>query len=465
VPPADERGDGEPAPLEVADRLRRLPAPDDEDESDRTLAANNMTGDRLAEAGFENQPAGQVDDDLSGPAMTFAPPDTGSSATGGPTDEANSMQWDEENQWQPPINAPPLDADFDLPTTEIPPDAAVDATDADALPRDITDVGLGSIWGSTPAEAPHSILAPPVSPSVADRTAMATVAERAEELVRHGFSLAGRNATYSARAEFLVALWMIAEARDAQIGGGQHVRDLDAGLLALREADDFVTRSPDASVNVAGLVESHGTPVLQGLGVDVSAVIARQRYYAFAQERLAQACGSEPAASWALYGMGKLHTSPALQAGDSLLLNGAKAMVYHRAALTVNPRHYLSANELGVLLARYGELEVARDVLLEALRVQRFPEAWYNLSIVHQRLGEYDLARRARYEWELARSEPVAGQPVVADQPLRWVDPGTFARADAAQVQSPTASPLTPAVKARRGVSPRVSGRAVRKPD
>ena len=279
-------------------------------------------------------------------------------------------------------------------------------------------------------------------PRPRNNKAMLVVTQRADEIIVHGFSLASRNATFSARAEFVAALRSVAEALDAYEGSTQHTASLDAGMTALREVTDLVPVRAESRIDVYQTVQAHRTPVLkQAVDVEVTPLVARQRYYTYAQTKLAEAGGGNPAASRALYGLGKLHSAQALSSVDSQMTSGPNAMVFHRAAMIVNPENHLAANELGVMLARYGELEYAKEVLLNSLYVNRIPEAWYNLSVVHQRLGEHDLARRAKYEWQLTQNQPRQYRGSGARQPqelIRWVDPVEFARnapASAAPIQ------------------------------
>ena len=88
-------------------------------------------------------------------------------------------------------------------------------------------------------------------------------------------------------------------------------------------------------------------------------------------------------------------------------------------------RNFLAANELGVLMARYGQLQEARRLLVHSVQVQPQVEAWHNLAVVHERLGEADLATRAAYERELLAQRMPA--PSLASGNVEWVDAKTFA--------------------------------------
>jgi uncharacterized protein HemY len=157
---------------------------------------------------------------------------------------------------------------------------------------------------------------------------------------------------------------------------------------------------------------------------------ALRRYYAFAQQQLAQAGAGEPAASMALYGLGKLHMALAEKPDQAHRMNGPKAMSLHQAALAVSPQNHMAANELGVLLAQYGQLQDARRVLLQSIRARPLPEAWHNLSVVHERLGEIQLAQQARREAELAnrrtRDRRAAAHMSQVGALIRWVDAAEF---------------------------------------
>ena len=120
-------------------------------------------------------------------------------------------------------------------------------------------------------------------------------------------------------------------------------------------------------------------------------------------------------------------------------LNGPQAMVFHQIATSIDPANYRAANELGVLLARFGQLPEARAVLQQSVATHPLPEAWHNLMVVHQRLGEHDLAQCARNELALAQRPSGAGSPnvgVSAQPVVQWVDPPTFAQSPGYDPQS-----------------------------
>ena len=119
-------------------------------------------------------------------------------------------------------------------------------------------------------------------------------------------------------------------------------------------------------------------------------------------------------ASEALYSLGKLFTVAAAHDLTGNPLDYSKSMVMHYAATDCDKRNYRSSNELGVLMARNGRLEKARDLFRSSLVVQQMPQTWRNLAIVHDRLANSSndpqfvaenrsLAQKAGYEYQVAR--------------------------------------------------------------
>ena len=210
---------------------------------------------------------------------------------------------------------------------------------------------------------------------------------RTGKMLKAGKKLAERGAVYSARQEFLGVLQLIAQSHDAQFGRRFHTRALANGLRALREADDFVAHRTDYNVDLQmeGLVAGHQTPVLKHTPVrDLTTLVAMQRYYEYASDQLAMAGNREPAASEALYAIGRAETAMATKSAAKL--GGPKPLAFYQAALVVDASNSAASNELGVLLARAGKLEQAANVLQHALSIRSTPELVNNLNAVNRRL-------------------------------------------------------------------------------
>lgn len=263
--------------------------------------------------------------------------------------------------------------------------------------------------------------------------AMALVAERADAQIRHGFALAEKGAVYSAEANFIDALTLIANALDAERGTREATTALGAGLKALREADDFALAIDQLAspLDLAGTIAAHSTPVLKTVEVtNLTPLRAMQQYYAYAEKQLAAGGGGEPAASLALYGLGRMQGVPGIGTAPDRAMTGPKAMVLHRAALAVDARNFMAANELGVLFARFGQLEESRRLFEQSLAVKPTVEAANNLARVAEQLGQTERAQTARLQALRAGGEPhgtaprlPAGRPVPT---VVWVDVPTF---------------------------------------
>jgi Flp pilus assembly protein TadD len=257
------------------------------------------------------------------------------------------------------------------------------------------------------------------------------IARQADAHIAKGIQLAERGASFTARAEFLQALRLCADALDQQRETTAHRRTLSAGLTALDEAKTFLGPAGGVATNltVSEIVAGHQTPLLKR-GDDIAGLTpadAMQRYFTFAQEQLASAGGDLAPAASAVYALGKLEML-SLPAGAPTIgsIQSARAVVYFQAALVIQPQHALAANELGVLLARHGRLRDAKAVLMHSVRIKPETSALHNLAIVHAELGEAVLAQQAEQQsQQLAGHLPAAGAATAPG--VQWVDPSAFA--------------------------------------
>lgn len=282
----------------------------------------------------------------------------------------------------------------------------------------------------------------------ASPVSLAAVADQVDTITTRGFVLAEKGALYSAKAEFHHALRAVAQALDAQQGGRDFSEALALGLEALEEAGDFADAQYGPVVDVELVVESHQTPILKPYDLSkVSPVVAMQRYYTFAQEQLVQASGRAPVAGRVFYGLGKLHMVLGEASPAAERLHGPTAMAFQQTALLIDPTNHLAANELGVLLARFGKFAAARSVLQHAVAICPLPATWQNLAIVHRELGEEGLEAQAVANWQLAvqRQQSDSGDAMPDDGSMvHWVSPQQFA--GAAPGQAPAiASNVAPA--------------------
>ncbi|NQT39314.1 MAG: hypothetical protein HQ581_17590 [Planctomycetes bacterium] len=259
-------------------------------------------------------------------------------------------------------------------------------------------------------------------------------ARGADVHTRRGFDLAGRGAHFSARAEFIAALRLLARALDAERQCQRHGEMLSAGLRALKEAADFVPQGDrvEADLDLESIVETHHTPALLRVPLEqLAPAAARERYLTFAQEQLAVSVDGEFAGSMALYGLGKLYGVLSRQPAPGIVAAGSTAVVFHQAALLISPKNYMAANDLGVLLAQAGRYEDARIALEHSASIGSQAVTWQNLAGVCSQLGEQAAAGQARRQAQCAFQTLAArgaASPRSDGPRVQWLAPGEFAR-------------------------------------
>jgi tetratricopeptide (TPR) repeat protein len=262
-----------------------------------------------------------------------------------------------------------------------------------------------------------------------------SIARQADQQTRHGLDLAGRGAYFAARSEFITALRLVAQGLDTDGKSKIHGKSLAAGLTALKEAEDFLTGGArlEADLDLPAIIAGHGTPVLKDADIaSVTALTALKSYFTFAQEKLAQAEGSEVAGSMALHALGKLHEELAKGKGPGTKAAGPKAIVFYQAALLVCPQNFMAANDLGVMLTRNGNYEDARKMLEYSLSLRKQSNVWHNLAVVYEYLGRTDKAQQAQQQAIIALQMEQARRQnmlVGAGDQVCWVDENTFSQA------------------------------------
>lgn len=198
-------------------------------------------------------------------------------------------------------------------------------------------------------------------------------------------------------------------------------------MTAFNEADDFyfAQAEDNGRVDVPTLVNRHQSRILnENQASTMTPMAAMQAYYHHVQQQLVECSGHTRVAGEALYCLGKLFS---LKAGNDQegggRLDNAKALVFFDAAVTCDPGHYQSANELGVLMAKSGRLEQARQLFQASLSIRQLPQVWSNLAQVHIKLGETQLAQLAETEYQRMLANP----PSEKDAKIKWMSPERFA--------------------------------------
>jgi tetratricopeptide (TPR) repeat protein len=340
-----------------------------------------------------------------------------------------------------PFPAPEFTLDDFAPATDSPPHIPFEASSAMRPPLEV------AIQRS--AVAPAIVDVRPISlsssgwepPETNDRQVNMT-AQLADGHIRRGFDLGCRGALFSARSEFIQALRMLAQAHDTAEGGNVHTNSLAAGMRALEEAEDFIPRGTrlEANIDLEAVVAAHQAPALKsapsGEIRSMSTRMALECYANYARGHLSHAAGRLPAGSMALYGLGKVYAALGDTKSDDRKLNEYRAMTLFQASLGSDINNPLAANELGVLMARNGYYETARDLLQHSVELQPQPIVWRNLAMVHQRMGQMSAAQQAGQQSQIAPQHANVGSPyaALAAPSVNLVDPQLFS-----QTQSPSA--------------------------
>ena len=290
-----------------------------------------------------------------------------------------------------------------------------------------------------------------------------SAAQKAVHHIEYGKSLTRRGASYAARNEFFSALRVIAEANDEMINGNDFSRALSKAIRAMKEAEDFSTNDAQsyAVVDVPATIESHKTKLLTAIEArQITPQNAMRRYYTYAGQQLDFAGGRNVVTAEALHCLGKLHSVISSQQPVSAgKLDVSQAIVFHRSSLLSNPNNSASANELGVLLAKSGDLHEATNLFKQSLITHSTPQAWSNLAKTHHRLGEQQLAQMAKAEISVA-----AQSTSIATAGIKWVGTPEFnAMAPVefepriAQKTPKVAPPATDLKKAEEDKKPKIS--------
>lgn len=257
--------------------------------------------------------------------------------------------------------------------------------------------GLKTTQNEILIEAPAEPTPPPTNqPSLALRSTQQQVLPRrrvnpqaevlAKKRIQYGESLSRRRSFYAAREEFILALLLISNSHDTGANANAHAGRLAGALNALDEMNDFVSMrsSTGHDVRFQQAVLSHKTPLLDGADLTkISPMKAVDLYCGFAQSQIEQAIGFSTAGSEALHALGKLETMASNNGSQGNSTSQTKALVFFRAALSVNRSNALCANDLGVLLFNMGRLSEAEETFKVSLGHTQSRLVWSNLASVH----------------------------------------------------------------------------------
>jgi|GEM_PF-4415591 len=265
-------------------------------------------------------------------------------------------------------------------------------------------------------------------PANAAKVASSIAPEFAARAMRHveqGNTLARRGATATAHGEFVQALVTIADWRDSISGINSHNQSLGTALQILGEVRDlYIDNSSGTSVADPAFVV--GTHICRVVTVEEAKKMTRteivNRYLDGISRQLYTACENDPIAAAALSSLAKLHAIKLNESGTPQECEWNLAMTLFRTAMACNPQDARSANEMGVLFAKVGDHQNAREMLLMSLRIRRTATTWRNLAWLHNQLGEQELAALADQEAAIVASEDAASGIGL----VQWIDPQSF---------------------------------------
>lgn len=224
------------------------------------------------------------------------------------------------------------------------------------------------------------------------------IALQAMHHIEYGKSLLRRGSYFSAQQEFHAALRIITSSNDSQTNSTRYSRALTEAAVAMKEAEDFVRTEleSEALLSVASTVETHQSKIINQADLDQTLPKqAAQQYLQFAQNRLDQAGGRNVVSAEAFCCLGELHSSTKQSESSPPAMGIAKAIAFHRAALISDPNNSRSPNELGVLMAKIGQLDSAIALFQQSLANNQTPQTWKNLAKAYRQKGEFDLANAA----------------------------------------------------------------------
>ena len=265
----------------------------------------------------------------------------------------------------------------------------------DGTPRDSRSVEQAS-FESTPTRASRP--SPPaqalVGPSLQQPMMMRMqvspqIERRAAEHLQYGESLYRRQSFFASREEFTLALLLIASSHDSSPNPQAYANRLAQGLTALDEAGDFaVLKRSGLRGPLEQKISAHKTRLITPQQIaSITPTKALDLYYGFAQSQIEQAIGYSAGGSQALHALGKLELK-ATDADSRIDWTGqSRALVFFRAAMSVDPTNSVCSNDLGVLLYDLGRLQEAEEAFKLSLGSSQSLSGWENLAMVHRQMA------------------------------------------------------------------------------
>ena len=201
-----------------------------------------------------------------------------------------------------------------------------------------------------------------------------------------------RRAVHSARKYALESLRLSIDVQDSIAGGNQHMRNLQAGLAAIRESSDFTSQSGAVSLrSMQRRVAVHETQVLKGKDLSqMSPIAATQEYLDEARKRLVLAANGSPISAEALVLLGKIESQMLERASTH---SDAVSLTYNHIAVEISPENATAQTAYGKTLLQQGLARQAVEPLSRSLAISPSRPAYKLLLEASRRLGDADTAR------------------------------------------------------------------------
>ncbi len=176
----------------------------------------------------------------------------------------------------------------------------------------------------------------------------ASLRQSAVTLLNESAASLAHRASHSAASSATDALRLVAQSIDSTRSDGSASSGIDAALLAIREAEDFVGRYGHVDApSIARMVRSHETNVLKEIETaNLSGIVAADIYLDSARQILSTVASSDPLAAHAIGLLAKSYRQRASEAPLAL----ATSVHLMRAAVAAVPNDRSLAIELAAVL-------------------------------------------------------------------------------------------------------------------
>lgn len=264
-----------------------------------------------------------------------------------------------------------------------------------------------------------------------------------------------KNGYFSAREEAEQAMAYLVQVLDGMSNRYHCEPSWSAARVAMKEAEDFENTallSTDPQL-LKNLIQSHETPALKtSSDASMARTTAAQRYRVYAKVCLLEAAQNHPWSSEVYYALGRSYQAQADAAdGDPRALYW-RAIVYYRAAISIDRSNLLTANNLGYCLLHVGLDSEAQSVLISAVNITPTKPLLENLSVASERVGD-----QTTRQWALSaiRSMDTGSQALPSMPRVESLTPAQFAalspRSASPSVASVSTNATSPASDLRPG--------------